>query len=85
MAAILFASNSNRDQLPLPRFFQTSGDVPAVGQARLHAPSGYQPRLMHIWHNSPLLRKSRSNVEILTGRFSAQLREESSEPCPPAQ
>ena len=55
-------------RLPSPTYFQTGGDLPAVGQANLHAPDEYQPHPMHVWPNSPQLRKSSLNVEIQTGR-----------------
>ena len=72
-------------QVPLPTYLLTSGDLPAVGQARLHAPSGYQPHPMHVWPNSPWFRKSRPDVENQTGCFAVQPGDESSEPYPTAQ
>ena len=62
-------------RLPSPTYFQTGGDLPAVGQANLHAPDEYQPHPMHIWPNSSQSRKSRLNVENQTGRFAVQPRE----------
>ncbi len=67
--------NRGRCQAPSPTYIQTSGDVPAVGQARLHAPDEYQPHPMHVRPNSPQFCKSRLNVEIQTGRFAVQPRE----------
>jgi hypothetical protein len=67
-------SSKQWGQVLSPTYFHTGGDLPAVGQANLHAPDEYQPHPMHVWPNSPQFRKSRLNVENQTGRFAVQPR-----------
>ena len=61
--------------MPSLTYIQTSGDLPAVGQARLHAPDEHQPHPIQVSPNSTQFCKSRLKVEIQTGRFAVQPRE----------